>query len=173
MGRREDAAVHRTVISPSPSLHPADTWIPSGTHIVHPTPTEHFMSQASRTLTTDINVTPFLDILLVLLITFLAAMTARKTMDAQLPVPCAGACVSNDTPIMLEVLGDGSFLLNRKPVRATMLLATLKATYDGRPEKILQVAGHRDASYQGVLAAMDVAHSAGVKVIAIPPSESY
>lgn len=131
------------------------------------------MYRSTQTLTTDINVTPFLDILLVLLITFLAAMTARKAMDAQLSVPCVGACASDAVPIVLEVLGDGSFRLNTQPVRATDLLATLRSTYAGRPEKTLQVAGHRDATYQGVLAAMDAARSAGVTVIAIPPSDSY
>jgi biopolymer transport protein ExbD len=45
--------------------------------------------------------------------------------------------------------------------------------YADRPEKIIQVAGHRDASYQAVLAAMDVARSAGVTVVSIPPSSSY
>jgi biopolymer transport protein TolR len=131
------------------------------------------MSLPTRILNTDINVTPFLDILLVLIITFLAAVTARKTMDATLPVPCEGPCATNDVPIMLEVLADGSFLLNRAAVPAPSLLATLHRAFDGRPDKVLQVAGHRDASYQGVLAAMDVARSAGVTVIAIPPSDSY
>ena len=127
----------------------------------------------SAQLTTDINVTPFLDILLVLLITFLAAMTARKSLDTTLPVPCVGACASGSPQIMLEVISDGSFLLNRRVIPAAELASTLRATYDGRPEKIIQVAGHRDASYQAVLSAMDIARSAGVKVISIPPSDSY
>jgi biopolymer transport protein TolR len=124
-------------------------------------------------LSSDINVTPFLDVLLVLIITFMAAMTVRKSMDAQLPVPCVGICRSEGQPIVLEVLSNHSFLLNRQQVSAQELLATLHATFDARPEKILQVAGHRDASYQAVLDAMDAARSAGVRVIAIPPSDSY
>ena len=130
------------------------------------------MRKIEQHLTAEINVTPFLDVLLVLIITFLAAMNARKTMDAQLPVPCADACEGDGRPIVLEVLHDG-FLLNRQPVTATNLLGTLRSVFAGRPEKIIQVAGHRDATYQGVLNAMDVARSAGVMVIAIPPSESY
>jgi biopolymer transport protein TolR len=130
------------------------------------------MRTAERHLTSDINVTPFLDVLLVLIITFLAAMSARKTMDAQLPVPCAGSCANDGRPIVLEVLASG-YLLNRQPVRAAALRETLRSVFDGRPEKIIQIAGHRDATYQSVLSAMDVARSAGVTVIAIPPSESY
>jgi biopolymer transport protein ExbD len=131
------------------------------------------MTSRAQHLNSDINVTPFLDVLLVLIITFLAASIARKSMDAVLPTPCTEACTSNDVPIVLEVLGDGSFLLNRRVVSAALLPAALRATFDGRPEKILQVAGHRDVTYQGVLAAMDAARSAGVDVISIPPSESY
>jgi biopolymer transport protein TolR len=130
------------------------------------------MRTAERHLTSDINVTPFLDVLLVLIITFLAATSARKTMDAQLPVPCAGSCASDGRPIVLEVLASG-YLLNRRPVTEAALRETLRSVFDGRPEKIIQIAGHRDATYQSVLSAMDVARSAGVTVIAIPPSESY
>jgi biopolymer transport protein ExbD len=131
------------------------------------------MTVSSRALTSEINVTPFLDVLLVLMITFLAAVTARKTMDVQLPVPCTGICAGGDHAIVLEVLGNGSFLLNRSSVNRAELLSTLRNVYANRPEKVIQVAGHRDASYQSVLAAMDVARSAGVKVVSIPPSSSY
>ena len=131
------------------------------------------MRNAERGLTSDINVTPFLDVLLVLIITFLAAMSARKTMDAQLPLPCTGSCEGEATSIMLEVLGDGSYLLNRQAVAAAGLSATLRSVLAPRPDKVLQVAGHRDATYQAVLTAMDIARSAGVTVISIPPSDSY
>jgi biopolymer transport protein ExbD len=131
------------------------------------------MTVSSRSLTSDINVTPFIDVLLVLMIIFLASVTARKTMDVQLPVPCADICAAGNQAIVLEVLGNGSFLLNRSSASPANLLAQLRSVYANRPEKIIQVAGHRDASYQSVLAAMDVARSAGVKVVAIAPSSSY
>ena len=131
------------------------------------------MNERVRSLTSEINVTPFLDVLLVLLITFMAAMTARKALDTHLPVPCTGACGADGGAIMLEVLADGTFRLNSQPLSAGDLSAKLHATFDARPEKIIAVAGHRDASYQSVLAAMDLARSVGVTVISIPPSESY
>ena len=126
-----------------------------------------------RNLNAEINVTPFLDVLLVLIITFLAAVSARKTMDAQLPVSCGSVCEANGTSIVLEVLSDGSYLLNRTPVAEAALFATLQSVFSGRPEKVIQVAGHREAHYQDVLSAMDVARSAGVKVISLPPGDTY
>jgi biopolymer transport protein ExbD len=131
------------------------------------------MRDDKRSLNGDINVTPFLDVLLVLIITFMAAMTARKAMDAQLPVKCTGTCASSDDSIVLEVLDDGSYQLNRAPVKAPELLATLRDVYSERPDKVIQVAGHRGARYQDVLSAMDVARAAGVKVVSLPPSDSY
>ncbi len=131
------------------------------------------MTVSSRALTSDINVTPFLDVLLVLMIIFLASVTARKTMDVQLPVPCTSICAGDDRAIVLEVLGNGSFRLNRSSVSPADLLPMLRNVYANRPDKVIQVAGHREASYQAVLAAMDVARSAGVKVVSIPPSSSY
>ncbi len=126
-----------------------------------------------RSLNAEINVTPFLDVLLVMIVTFLAALDARKTMDVSLPMPCSPTCTAKSAPIVLEVLADGSYLINREPVSGIALLAALHTIYDGRPDKELQVAGHRDVTYQNVLTAMDVARSAGVKVIAIPPGDLY
>ena len=42
---------------------------------------------SAQPMNADINVTPLLDVLLVLVIIFLASMTARKAMDVQLPLP--------------------------------------------------------------------------------------
>jgi len=95
-------------------------------------------------------------------------------MDVQLPVECThGFCAGNAHGIVLEVLVDGSFRLNSTPVNVASLRATLRDVFAARPEKVLHVAGHRGARYQSVLSAMDEAKAAGVKVIALPPSDSY
>jgi biopolymer transport protein ExbD len=122
----------------------------------------------------EMNATPMLDVLLVLLVIFmLIAMRVRHTIDAQLPVPCAGAACAGGPPLVLEVLSGPAFRLNREPVPAAELARRLAAAYAGRPGKVLQVAGHPGATYQQVIAAMDVARGAGVRVIALPPRASY
>jgi biopolymer transport protein TolR len=120
-------------------------------------------------LNNEINVTPFLDVLLVLLVIFLASMQARRTMDVQLPVPakqdCEGACES----IVLEVLPNGRFALNREQFGASELRARISGAFNGRPESILFVKGDPAVKYQDIVAAMDAAKGAGVKVLGITP----
>ena len=126
---------------------------------------------ASSVLSSELNVTPMLDVLLVLLVIFMASVQARRAMDVQLPVPCVGVCRGGDTPIVLEVLPGRTYRLNSAPLSEADLPARLRAVYAGRPDKVLQVAGARNAVYQDVLSAMDVARGAGVQVIGVPSSD--
>lgn len=117
----------------------------------------------------ELNVTPMLDVLLVLLVIFMAAAVGvRHTMDASLPVPCAVMCSPTTDPIVLEVLPGSRFLLNKYELRANELAAKIRALYERRPDKILHVSGKPGATYEQVVGAMDVARGAGVKVIALP-----
>jgi len=116
----------------------------------------------------EINVTPFLDVLLVLLVTFMSlVMTQRHTMDVVLPQPCAGGCEGDGTPIVLEVGPHGWFAVQQHPVAAAELRRYLTSLYAGRPEKIILVRSRPGVSYQDMISAMDIAHAAGVKVIGL------
>jgi biopolymer transport protein TolR len=130
------------------------------------------LSKPPAALSSDMNVTPMLDVLLVLLVIFMAAAQTRQALDAVLPTPCEGPCRGGDAAIVLEVLPGGIYRLNMTPLASTDLVARLRAVYAGRADKVLQVAGHRRARYQDVIGAMDAARSAGVRVIAIPPGNT-
>jgi biopolymer transport protein ExbD len=115
--------------------------------------------------------TPMIDVLLVVIIVFMVAMVrVYHTIDVVLPQACVGVCEASQ-PIVLEVLPGPAYRINRLPVAQPDLLAQLRSIYSARPEKIIQVAGHPAASYSDVVAAMDIAKSAGVRVIAVPPRE--
>src|SRR3712207_4685668 len=88
----------------------------------------------------DMNVTPMLDVLLVLLVVFMTAVTGRRTLDGQLPQPCEGTCGVGHA-IVLEVGPGPSYRVNGSPVQASRLGEHLRALYTGRPEKIIHVAG--------------------------------
>jgi biopolymer transport protein ExbD len=125
---------------------------------------------ASPRLTNEINVTPMIDVLLVLLIIFMAALPSmRKTIDAQLPDRNPAPQPGSPSPsIVLEVDDSGGFRINQSPVATGTLAARLRAAYDDRPDKVLFVKGSAHVRYASVMDAMDVARGAGVKVIGLP-----
>jgi len=123
-------------------------------------------------LSNDMNVTPMIDVLLVLLIIFMMIIPmSRKAIDTQLPDPNPQPQNSQVNPdqIVLEILPDDKYAINKEPVEKAALLARLKTIYDPRPEKIIFVKGDTMVAYHTVIFAMDQARGAGVKVIGIPP----
>jgi biopolymer transport protein TolR len=113
-------------------------------------------------LTNEINVTPMIDVLLVLLIIFMAAIPSmRKSIDVQLPDPAPVSSTSSSPSIVLELARDGSASINRSPVASGALSARLRAIYDGRPEKVLFVKADPHLRYAAVVEAMDAARGAG------------
>src|SRR3954464_9166729 len=90
-------------------------------------------------LTNDINVTPMIDVLLVLLIIFMMVIPmSRKAIDLQLPDPTPDESNSGPPPsqIVMEVLPGNTFRINSQPVTKAELPKKLKEIYDPRPEKI-------------------------------------
>ena len=126
-------------------------------------------------LTNDINVTPMIDVLLVLLIIFMLVVPmARKAIDVQLPdpTPTNAPPPVNSDQIVLSVNKDGSYAINKEAVTKPRLAARLKEIYDPRPDKIIFVKGDPKVKYQDVIFAMDVARGAGVKVIGFTPKDA-
>ncbi|MEO5902887.1 MAG: biopolymer transporter ExbD [Gemmatimonadaceae bacterium] len=132
------------------------------------------MTSSKGALTNDINVTPMIDVLLVLLIIFMLVVPmSRKAIDLQLPDPSDQVQSANPPPqIVLEVLPGEKFLLNKEPLTKTTLYKRLKEIYDPRPEKIIFVKGDPKSKYSEVIYAMDIARGAGVKVIGVSPKDA-
>jgi biopolymer transport protein ExbD len=125
-------------------------------------------------LTNEINVTPMIDVLLVLLIIFMMVIPmSRKAIDLQLPDPTPDNSSSGPPPsqIVLEVLPGNVYKVNTQPIAKNDLAKRLKEIYDPRPEKIIFVKGDPAVKYSDVIFAMDVARGAGVKVIGVPPKD--
>jgi biopolymer transport protein ExbD len=125
-------------------------------------------------LNSEPNVVPMIDIMLVLLIIFMIMQPMmRKAIDLQLPDPTPQVVTANTASdqIVLEVLPEGKYAVNRDSVTKENLLTRLTEIYKDRPDKIMFVKGHPTVKYQDVIFAMDVSRGAGVKVIGIPPKD--
>ncbi len=129
---------------------------------------------SSGGLTNEPNVTPMIDVMLVLLIIFIMAVPLmRKAIDLQLPDPNPIQTTQQNTnQIVLQVLPGGQYKINSEAVDKAHLPNRLKEIYDPRPDKIIFVKGDPTVKYQDVIYAMDVSRGAGVKVIGVAPKES-
>ena len=121
------------------------------------------------------NVTPMIDVLLVLLIIFMMVIPiSRRAIDLQLPDPNPApvqASMANQQ-IVLEVLPGEQYLINKRSVTRASLFNELKTVYEGRPEKILFLKGDPTVKYQEIIWAMDQARGAGVLVIGAAPKDA-
>jgi biopolymer transport protein ExbD len=122
----------------------------------------------------DINVTPMIDVLLVLLIIFMITQPlSRKAIDIQVPPPnSTTASTSASNQIVLELADDGSYAINSQPVPKDQLDAQIHAVYDNRPAKLLFIKAGPNRIYQDIIDAMDVARGAGVQIIGFTPREA-
>jgi biopolymer transport protein TolR len=128
----------------------------------------------STGLSNDINVTPMIDVLLVLLIIFIMAVPMmRKAIDVQLPDPTPQPNQTTVQPdqIVLQVLPNSQYKINSEAVTKENLAKRLSEVYENRPDKIIFVKGDTTVTYQDVIFGMDVSRGAGVKVIGIPPKD--
>jgi biopolymer transport protein TolR len=134
------------------------------------------MSGGGGGLNNEINVTPMIDVLLVLLIIFMAAVPSmRKAIDLQLPdpTPQTNSAPQESNQIVLEVFPGERYSINTKEVTGRANLGTeLKSIYAARPEKIIFVKGDPTLKYEDVIVAMDIARGSGVKVIGVPPKDT-
>jgi biopolymer transport protein TolR len=130
---------------------------------------------ASGGLSSDINVTPMIDVLLVLLIIFMITQPlSRMTMRIQVaPQQTTVPPGSKSNQIVLEMGDDGSYAINSQPVPFDQLDVQLHAIYDNRPAKLLFLKPGRERLYQDVIQVMDIAHGAGVQIIGFTPVEAY
>src|SRR2546428_9495748 len=91
-------------------------------------------------LSSDINVTPLIDVLLVLLIIFMITQPlSRKAFDVQVPPEQATKQKSQpSSQIVLELRSDGSYAINGQPYPPNQLEQAVHQIYDVRPAKLLE-----------------------------------
>ena len=121
----------------------------------------------------DINMTPLIDVVLVMLIIFMVLTPlAEKQKFTRVPdyqpeaAPVPPDTVPPDQTI-LTVLRDGSVLLNKKQMSVEQALDTLAPAYEGRPSKVLFFNAEDEVSYDLAMRVLDATHGVGVNTIGI------
>jgi len=123
----------------------------------------------------NINITPMIDVLLVLLIIFLVIQPAlQKGIEVQVPPVEEQQIQQNETPpdqIILEVRPGPSYFINQMPVPAQQLEAQIQAVFAQRPRKVLFVKGAENLAYGDVVRAIDAARGGGIEVVGLVPRD--
>jgi biopolymer transport protein TolR len=115
----------------------------------------------------EINVTPFVDVMLVLLIIFMVTAPMLATgIKVNLPSAKTAQPLENKQPVVVIVTKDGSVSVGKDPVSRDQLAATVKAEL-GDSNGVVQLRGDRDAAYGDVVSVMDELAANGISRIAI------
>ena len=122
-----------------------------------------------RGMRADINMTPMIDVLLVLIIIFMVIVPTKSVgLDAQIPQPADSAPAAPPPhEIVISILADGSIHLNQEPVEQDQLEARLRGLWAHAGIAPIFIKGDRSLEYRRVADVIDIAHQAGIERIGL------
>jgi len=128
-----------------------------------------------REIKSEINIVPFLDVLLVLVLIFMAtAPIISQSVQVELPDAVESQSVSNEdkVPVILEVSGIGQYAISIGGERSENLTedqvtSLSKAEFDKDNNTLFLVGGAKDVPYEEVIKALNLLHLAGIKSVGL------
>ncbi|ALZ97439.1 MULTISPECIES: colicin uptake protein TolR [Enterobacteriaceae] len=128
-----------------------------------------------RELKSEINIVPLLDVLLVLLLIFMAtAPIITQSVEVDLPDATESQAVStnDDPPVIIEVSGVGQYSVVVEKDRLDQLppeqvIAEAQRRLQSNPKTVFLIGGAKDVPYDEIIKALNLLHSAGVKSVGL------
>ena len=115
----------------------------------------------------EINLIPFIDVLLVVLIFLMLSTTYSRFTELQISLPTADAEKLRERPneVIVAVAGDGRYSINRSAVdgrSVEVLTAALSGAAAGRADTVVIISADATAAHQAVVNVLDAARRAGL-----------
>ncbi|WJD47898.1 MULTISPECIES: colicin uptake protein TolR [unclassified Enterobacter] len=131
--------------------------------------------RGSRELKSEINIVPLLDVLLVLLLIFMAtAPIITQSVEVDLPDATESQSVStnDDPPVIIEVSGVGQYSVVIEKDRLDQLppeqvIAEAQRHLQANPKTVFLIGGAKEVPYDEIIKALNLLHSAGVKSVGL------